>query len=144
MRSSLLAILFFFVPLAGCAGGGQATPDDGTSRVTIVVGNEFAGTVTAYAVWPGGRRTRLGEVRQERTRTFDTVRAGDEISLGIVLETAPPVGTTGGATGFQGGAPPRINPEMVMSEGIMISSGEGIEWRILSTGSLVYRRLVPQ
>jgi ABC-type glycerol-3-phosphate transport system substrate-binding protein len=143
MRSPLVAILVS-AAIAGCAGGGQATPDDASSRVTIVVGNEFAGTVTAYAVWPGGRRTRLGEVRQERTRTFETVRAGDEISLGVVLETAPPVGTTAGPTGFQGGAPPRINPEMVMSEGIMIASGEGIEWRILSTGSLVYRRLVPQ
>jgi hypothetical protein len=143
MRSPLLSLLAA-VALSGCAGGGQATPDDATSRVTIVVGNEFAGTVTAYAVWPGGRRTRLGEVRQERTRTFETVRAGDEIALGLVLETAPPVGTTGGPTGFQGGAPARINPEMVMSEGIMISSGEGIEWRILTTGSLVYRRLVPE
>ena len=143
MRSSLVAILTVLA-LSGCAGGGQATPDDATSRVTIVVGNEFAGTVTAYAVWPGGRRTRLGEIRQERTRTFETVRAGDEIALGLVLETAPPVGTTGGPTGFQGGAPARINPEMMMSEGIMISSGEGIEWRVLPTGSLVYRRLVPE
>ena len=115
-----------------------------TAKSLVELPVPFAGTVTAYAVWSGGRRTRLGEIRQERTRTFETVRAGDEIALGVVLETAPPVGTTAGPTGFQGGAPARINPGMVTSEGIMISSGEGIEWRILPTGSLVYRRLVPQ
>jgi len=143
MRSPCLVIVSALT-VVGCASSGQAAPEDSAARVTIMIANEFANAVTAYAVWPGGRRSRLGEIQPTRTRTFETVRAGDEISLGLELTAAPPVGTTGGPTGFQGGAPARINPEMVVSEGIMISSGEGIEWRVLSTGSLVFRRLVPE
>jgi hypothetical protein len=143
MRSICLVVVSALA-VAGCASSGRATPEDASNRVTIMVGNDFASAVTAYAVWPGGRRSRLGEIQPDRTRTFETVRAGDEIALGVELTAAPPRGTTGGPTGFQGGAPPRINPEMVMGEGIMISAGEGIEWRITSTGSLVYRRLVPE
>lgn len=143
MRATCLLIVSALT-VAGCAASGEAAPDDATARVTIMVANDYANAVTAYAVWPSGRRTRLGEIQPDRTRTFQTVRSGDEISLGLELTAAPPVGTTPGPTGFQGGAPPRINPEMVMSEGIMITAGEGIEWRILSTGSLVYRRLVPE
>jgi hypothetical protein len=143
MRSTCLVIVAA-MSVAGCASGGQAVSEDSSDRVTIMVGNDFASAVTAYAVWPGGRRNRLGEIQPDRTRTFETVRAGDEIALGVELTSAPPRGTTAGPTGFQGGAPPRLNPEMVMGEGIMISPGEGIEWRITSTGSLVYRRLVPE
>jgi hypothetical protein len=143
MRSTCLAIVSALA-VVGCASSGQTAPEDDAARVTIMVANDFASAVTAYAVWPGGRRSRLGEIQPDRARTFQTVRAGDEISLGLELLGAPPVGTTAGPTGFQGGAAARINPEMVMSEGIMISAGEGIEWRLLSTGSLVYRRLVPE
>jgi len=143
MRSPFLTITAA-AAVVGCATSGQAAPEEAASRVTIMVANDFASAVTAYAVWPGGRRSRLGEIQPDRSRTFQTVRAGDEISLGLELTAAPPVGTTAGPTGFQGGAPARINPEMVVSEGIMISNGEGIEWRVLSTGSLVYRRLVPE
>jgi hypothetical protein len=143
MRSTYFVIVSALT-VAGCASTGQALPEDASNRVTILVANDFASAITAYAVWPGGRRSRLGEIQPDRARTFETVRAGDEIALGVELTAAPPRGTTGGPTGFQGGAPPRINPEMVMGEGIMISPGEGIEWRITSTGSLVYRRLVPE
>jgi hypothetical protein len=144
MRSKVF-MLVATAALAGCAGGGQATPDDASSRVTVVVVNEFASAITAYAVWqPSGRRVRLGEVQPDRTRTFETPHAGDQIALGIEITSAPPVGTTAGPTGFQGGAPPRINPEMSTSEGVLIRAGEGIEWRLLPTGSLVYeRRLGP-
>jgi hypothetical protein len=142
MRLPLFALTVLAV--AGCAGGGQATPGEDLNRVTVVVVNEFESTVTAYAVWPGGRRSRLGEVSANRTRTFQTPLAGDQSALGLALIAAPPIGTTAGPTGFQGGAPPRINPGMVMSEGMMIRAGEGIEWRIQPTGSLVYRRLLPE
>jgi hypothetical protein len=144
MRSKIFALLAA-AALAGCGGGGQATPDDVGDRVTFVVANEFANAITAYAVWgPTGRRVRLGEVQPDRERTFETPRAGDQIALGLELTSAPPGGTTGGPTGFQGGAPGRINPEMVTSEILLISAGEGIEWRLTPTGSLVYARLSPR
>ena len=143
MSCRLLSVLFAAV-VAGCAGGGQASPEDGAGRVTVVVANEYANAVTAYAVWPGGRRNRLGDIQPARTRTFDVPRAGDQISIGLELMAAPPVGTTAGPTGFQGGSLPRINPEMVMSESVMLRPGEGIEWRILSTGSLVYNVMLPE
>jgi len=143
MRAPFLVALAA-LGVASCAGGGQASPDDDLQRITVVVANEFEGTVTAYAVWPGGRRTRLGEVSSNRTRTFQTPVGGNEIALGLELAAAPPVGTTAGPTGFQGGAPARINPDMVRSEGMLIRPGEGIEWRITPTGSLVYRRIVPE
>ena len=143
MRAPFL-MLSALVALSGCAGGGQATPEDDMGRITVVVVNEFAGPVTAYAVWPGSRPRRLGEVSSNRTRTFETPRQGNEIAIGLELVSAPPVGTTAGPTGFQGGAPPRINPEMVTSESMLIGPGEGIEWQLTPTGSLLYRRIVPE
>jgi hypothetical protein len=137
-------VLVATAALAGCAGSGQATPDDASNRVTVVVANEYSSAITAYAVWSPSRRTRLGEIQPDRTRTFQTPRAGDQIAIGLELTSAPPAGTTGGPTGFQGGAPPRINPEMVTSESLMIRPGEGIEWRLTATGSLVYSRLEQQ
>src|SRR5688572_8885073 len=101
-RTSEVAMRFRFFTIisvaaaAGCAGGAQATPGDGVGRLTVVVTNEFASAVTVYAVWPGGRRNRLGEVQPDRTRTFEPQRAGDEIALGLELASAPPVGTTAG------------------------------------------------
>jgi hypothetical protein len=34
-----------------------------------------------------------------------------------------------------------MNPERAVSEGFLIRSGEGIEWTLTSTGSLLYRRM---
>jgi len=108
----------------------------------MVVSNEFDGTVTAYAVWgPSGRRARLGEIGPGRTRNFQVSASGDEVALGVELTSAPSPGTTAGPTGFQGGTPPRVNPGMVMTEGLLIRPGEGIEWQVTPTGSIVYRRL---
>jgi hypothetical protein len=143
MRAPCL-VLSGVLALSGCAGGGQATPAEGDERVIVVVANEFERPVTAYAVWPGSRRRRLGEVSSGRTRSFETPRSGSEIAIGLEILAAPPVGTTAGPTGFQGGRAPRINPDMVTSESMMIGPGEGIEWRLTSTGSLVYRRIVPE
>jgi hypothetical protein len=112
--------------------------------VSVVISNEYDGTVTAYALWsPNGRRSRLGEISPGRTRDFQVPVSGDEIALGVELTSTPSPGTTAGPTGFQGGTPARINPGMVTTEGIQIRAGEGIEWQITPTGSVVYRRLEP-
>lgn len=142
--SARFLMLFVVVALSACAGGGQASPGEDGERITVVVANDFERAVMAYAVWPGGSRRRLGQVSSGRTRTFETPRSGNEIAIGLEVLSAPPTGTTGGPTGFAGGAPPRINPEMVTSESMLILPGEGIEWRLTPTGSLEYRRIVPE
>ena len=141
MRTPLLTLLAV-IALSGCAGGGQATPEG--ENVTVVVVNDFDSRVTAYAVWPSGRPRRLGEVSSNRTRTFETPRSGTEIAIGLRLVSAPPVGTTAGPTTAQGGGPPRINPDMVTSESMLILPGEGIEWRLTAAGSLLFRRIAQQ
>jgi len=141
MRAVLLKTLAV-AAIAGCASSGGGALDG--PRVTVVVSNEYDGTVTAYALWsPNGRRSRLGEITSGRTRNFEVPVSGDELALGVELTSAPSPGTTAGPTGFQGGAPPRLNPGMVATGGLAIRPGEGIEWQITPTGSIVYRRLEP-
>lgn len=140
MRAAFLTLSV--AALAGCASSGQSASEG--PRVTVAVSNEYHGTVTAYALWsPNGRRARLGEIIPGRTRTFQVPVSGDELALGIELTSTPSPGTTAGPTGFQGGAPARINPGVTRSEGFAIRPGEGIEWQITPTGALVYRRLEP-
>jgi hypothetical protein len=121
---------------AGCASGGQGGDID---RITVTVRNEYPSTVTAYAVWDG-RRTRLGELRRNRTRTFATPRRGDRIALGLEVIASPPPGTTAGPTRFRGGAGADPSTPFIQSEAIEVAAGEGIEWRLESSGALLFRR----
>lgn len=123
--------------LTACASAGEA---DGP-RATVVVRNGYSGAVRAYVVWNEGRRISLGDVASGRTRTFHPIQKGNDVSIGLSLVSTPSPGTTAGPTGFQGGRPADIRSPYLQSEPIALIQGEGIEWEITPTGSLMFRRI---
>jgi hypothetical protein len=82
---------------AGCASGGQASPEDlggGPQTVELTVFNRADGTVTAFAQWRNGPRTRLGVLRAGTTESYLIPHRGSEIALTFEAAVPPP------ATGY--------------------------------------------
>ena len=140
MRSRLFMALTVIVASA-CATGGQGDGNgDEAGRMTMVVANEYTSVVTAYVIW-NGTRTRLGEVSPRQTRTFSTPRRGDQVGFGVEVFATPSPGTGAGPSVMSGGSTPGIRPPIAQFEAIPVSPSEGIEWKLTSSGSLLFRRL---
>lgn len=143
MRLRLLCV-FAALGAIACASGGQGGDSSGATgdEITLVVINEYTGTVTAYAIW-GGNRIRLGDVGSNRTRTFSTPLRSDRIAVGLQAIGAPPAGTSGGPTRF--GAPAGTDPDpsapYVESEAVPVVAGDAIEFRLSAAARLLYLRL---
>ena len=121
---------------AGQAGGGS----DDTVQLTVM--NEYVGRVTAYAVW-GTSRVRLGDVGQNRTRTFFARVQGNALAVGLELAGAPPAGTSGGpsALSARAGSQPDPSAPYVTSDEIDVVVGDALEFRYSAAGILTVRRL---
>jgi hypothetical protein len=139
MRSRLLTILVAFVVSACATGGQSAGQSAGPNKMTVVVVNEYTSVVTAYALW-NRTRIRLGEVSPQQTKTFSTTRR-DRIGLGLEVFSTPPPATGTGPSVMSGGSTPGIKPPLAQTEELQLSPTEGIEFRLTSSGSLLFQIL---
>jgi hypothetical protein len=141
MRLSAL-LLSVALAAAGCASAGQTDGGDSDDTVQLTVVNEYVGTVTAFAVWGSGR-TRLGDIGQNRTRTFFAPVQGNALALGLQLIGAPPAATSGGppALSSRSGRAPDPSAPYVVSEETDIVAGDALEFRYSAAGILTIRRL---
>jgi hypothetical protein len=138
-----LSALFLSVALAaaGCASAGQAGGGS-NDTVQLTVMNEYVGRVTAFAVW-GTSRVRLGEIGQNRTRTFFAPVQGNALAIGLELIGAPPAGTSGGPSvlSSRAGSQPDPSAPYVTSEEIDVVAGDALEFRYSAAGIFTVRRL---
>lgn len=125
--SVLLATVF-----AGCAssGPGSTGADNTDATVEMTVVNRADGTVTAFAQWRNGPRSRLGVVRVGDTQTFTTAHRGQEVALTIEAAVPAP------ATGLPGAYAPSY---------VVVDAGESMVWEIIqiSPPNIFYRRAQP-
>ena len=146
MRAQLLTVAILGAA-TGCAPSGRSSPSeaDAADVVHLVVTNEYATTVTAYALWPGRRRLSLGEVASDETVTFQTTYRTNRLVLGIRAITAASATTAAGPTRlrFQGGRGTASGSNVAESDELAIGPGDTIELRLAPNGALYFRRIAP-
>jgi hypothetical protein len=84
--------------------------------VELTVVNRADGTVTAFALWRSGSRTRLGVLRAGATGTYVTPHRGQEVALAFEAAVPPP------ATGQPGAYAPTY---------VQIDVGEAVVFEIV-------------
>src|SRR5262245_4678201 len=109
----LALTLALLATLSGCSSSGTPSPDGaapaadapdlpGPTEVELRVVNVSGNTVSAFVLWRGANRVRLGDVSTGRTRVFRTPFRGTEVAIIVDDTNAPPVGTQGLGTGVPG------------------------------------------
>ncbi len=102
------AALVFALIAAGCASGGQAGDlgdlTSGPQTVELTVSNLADGTVTAFAQWRNGPRTRLGVLRAGAVGSYITPYRASEVALTLEAAVPPP------ATGYPSAYAPTFVP----------------------------------
>lgn len=123
-----LLALCVILAAAGCASsGGPGIEGDGTAGdLELVVINRSTDAVTVFALWQGGTRVRLGELRGGATRTFTTPYRGREFWLSVDVLSSTSSG--------RGDQPDSMVP---------VLAGDRLEWVVQSTYplELFWRRL---
>ncbi len=124
---------------SGCATSNSASTAATTTAGTesdgaleMVVLNRSADAIRVFAVWEGGARIWLGELRGGQNRTFSAPYRGREVWLSLdVLASA-------GGVRFAGRGDPQ-------QEFVPVAPGDRVEWQIHSTSpvDLFYRLLPP-
>lgn len=127
--------------VSGCATSNSAstaatttaaagTESDGALEMVVL--NRSADAIRVFALWEGGARIWLGELRGGQNRTFSAPYRGTEVWLSLdVLASA-------GGPRFPGRDDPR-------QEFVPVAPGDRMEWQIHSTSpvDLFYRLLPP-
>ena len=97
-------------------------------EVTLVIRSRMSETITVFAVWETGTRTRLGDMRANQTTTFTTEVNGTRVTLSVQR------------AGARGGGSTSVRQRGRDEDYADVRAGESIEWEIRSPGDLIHRR----
>ena len=97
-------------------------------EVTLVIRSRMSETITVFAVWETGTRTRLGDMRANQTREFQVEVNGTRVTLSVQR------------AGARGGGSTSVRQRGRDEDYADVRPGESIEWEIRSPGDLIHRR----
>ena len=97
-------------------------------EVTLNIRNRMSETITVFAVWDTGTRTRLGDMRANQTRAYEVEVNGVRVTLSVQ------------AAGSRGGGSTSVRQRGRDEDYADVRAGESIEWEIRSPSDLIHRR----
>lgn len=97
-------------------------------EVTLNIRSRMTETITVFAVWETGTRTRLGDMRANQTREFQVEVNGTRVTLSVQR------------AGARGGGNTSVRQRGRDEDYADVRAGESIEWEIRSPSDLIHRR----